>query len=260
MSIIDELRNKASQKQEAQQQQESREQQSANNYKNLLLPKMQQIFTYLHEVVKHLNFVGEPILIKNYSHRYPQLGDLLQQNYRINTDGFGGLADFGRLMQINVTFFLQGEGAFSYDIEGKRIIEQEISFLHSRDMPFEWKNKPGKTGVQTATFILQRKIPVRFRVEVVYDQSQLLFTIDNHENFSIYSKIIAPEAVTEDLLENLVSYLLRRNDDFIRLDISEQHKQNIRYNLERNERERAALLAQIRYEEEMNLQKPKKST
>lgn len=258
MSIIDELRNKANEKKEAQQQQESLEQLLASNYKHLLLPKMQQIFTYLNEVVKHLNFVAEPILVKDYSHRYPQLGDLQQQNYRINTDGYGGLADFNRLMQINLTFFLKAEGSFSYDIEGKRIIEQEISFLHSRDMPFEWRNKVGKTGIRTATFIVQRRIPVRFRIEVLYDKSELLITIDNHDDFSKYVKHFEPESVTENLLEHMVSYLLRRDHDFIRLDISEQHKEHIRNNLEMAERERAALLAQIRYEEEMELQNQKK--
>lgn len=258
MSIIDELRNKANEKKEAQHQQESHEELLASNYKHLLLPKMQQIFTYLNEIVKHLNFVAEPIPVKDYSRRYPQFGDLVQQNYRINTDGYGGLADFNKLMQINLTFFLKGEGSFSYDIEGKRIIEQEISFLHSRDMPFEWRNKMGKLGIRTATFIVQRKIPVRFRIEVLFDKSELLCTIDNHEDFSKFTKHLDPESVTEEYLEKMVSYLLRRNPDFIRLDISEQHKENIRYNLEMAERERAAWLARIRYEEEMELQNRKK--
>lgn len=258
MSIIDELRIKANEKKEAQQQQETHEQHLASNYKHLLLPKMQQTYTYLNEVVKHLNYVAEPIVIKDYSHRYPQLGELLQQNYRINTDGFAGLADFNRLMQINLTFSLKGEGSFSYNIEGKRIIEQEISFLHSRDMPFEWKNILGKSGIQTAAFTILRKIPVRFRVEVLYDKSQLLFTVDNHEDFSLHTKILDAEQVTEEFLEKLVSYLLRRNHDFARLDITEQHRQNIRENLEIAERERAALIAQIKYEEEINLQRRKK--
>jgi hypothetical protein len=258
MSILDELRLKANEKKDAQQQQESHEQHLASSYKHVLLPKMQQIFSYLNEVVANLNFLAEPVLIKDYSRRYPQLGDLQQQNYRINTDGFGGLGDFNRLMQINLTFFLKGEGYFSYTIEGKRIIEQEVSFLHSRDMPFEWKNIPGKAGVKTATFTLQRKIPVRFRIEVLYDKSQLLFTIDNHEDFSVYTKTLEPEDVTEEFLENVVSYLLRRNRDFTRLDISEQHKQNIRNNLDIVERERAALMAQIKHEEAMNLKKLKK--
>jgi hypothetical protein len=258
MSILDELRLKATEKKDVQQQLETHEQQLASNYKHVLLPKMQQIFTYLNEVVKHLNFVAEPIIVKNYSHRYPQLGDLVQENYRINTDGFGGLADFNRLMQVNLTYSLKGEGVFSYDIEGKRIIEQEVSFLHSRDMPFEWKNIPGKAGLKTAAFTVQRKVPVRFRIEVLYDKSQLLLIIDNHEDFAVYNKILEPEAVTDELLENAVSYLLRRNHNFTRLDISEQHKQNIRNHLEIVERERAALIAQIRHEEELSLQNRKK--
>ncbi|MGR8933806.1 MAG: hypothetical protein ACU837_05365 [Gammaproteobacteria bacterium] len=258
MSIIDELRMKANEKKEAQQQEETRAQHLASSYKHALLPKMQQTFTYLNEIVKYLNFVSEPITIKDYSRRYPQLGELLQQNYRINTDGFSGFADFNRLMQINLSFSLRGEGAFSFTIEGSRIIEQEISFLHSRHMPFEWKNITGKNGVKTATFTLQRQIPVRFRVEVLYEQSQLLFMIDNHEDFSKYTKTLDPAEVTEDFLEQLVSYLLRRNHEFTRLHISEQHRQTIRENLELAERERAALIAQIKYEEEITVQKHKK--
>jgi hypothetical protein len=258
MGILDELRLKANEKKDAQEQQESQEQLLASNYKHLLLPKMQHVFSYLNEVVANLNFLAEPIVIKDYSPRYPQLGELRQQNYRINTDGFGGLADFNRLTQINLTFSLIGEGFFSYTIEGKRIIEQELAFLHARDLPFEWKHIPGKAGIMTAAFVLQRKIPVRFRIEVVYDKSQLLLTIDNHEDFSVYSKTLEADDATDDLLESVAGYLLRRNCYLTRLEISEQHLQNIRDKLNTLEHEKEVLLAQIKQEESAKPRKQKK--
>jgi hypothetical protein len=258
MSILRELRVKADEKKLHQELKESHDLHLDNAYKQAILPKMQEIFSYLNEIVKHLNFVADPIVIKDYTRRYAQMGDLLQHNYRINTDGYGGLADFNRLMQINLTCSLSGEGFFSYDVEGKRIIEQEISFLHSRNMPFDWKNVSGHAGIKTATFTMMRKIPVRFRFEVRYDAAQLQLIIDNHEDFTTHTKMLAPEEVTESFLEDMLSYLLRRNQSFARQEIPEDYRQKLRDDLQAAERERAALIEQIRQEQLSNLQKKNK--
>ena len=250
MSILDELRQKADQKRAEELQQKSIQQNLEGLYKTALLPKMQYFFDCLHGTVKHLNFLEEPILISDYSVRYPQFGRLSQNNYKINTDGYSGLADYDRLMQINVNFFCEGDGGFSYSLESRSLIEAEIAFLHARRLPFSWKNQSAITGVDSAGFTIQRKIPVSFKIEVDYKQSMLKVTINNHENLEFFSKSFSPEQLDDDFLDALISYLMRRDNRLVRLDISEAHKVAIKKQLAHQQQEQAELLASIRYEED----------
>lgn len=250
MSILDELRQKAEQKKAEQLQQESAQQQLERVYRSALLPKMQYFYDCLNETVKHLNFLEEPILINNYSSRYPQFGGLSQKNYKINTDGYSGLADYNRLMQINVNFVCEAEGEFSYALQSKRLIEAEVAFLHARRLAFSWKNQAMVTGVESAGFTVQRKIPVSFKIEVDYNLSKLKVTINNHENLEFFSKSFAPEQLDDDLLDAIISYLMRRDNRLIRLDISDANKTIIQNNLASYQQEQAELLAKIKYEED----------
>lgn len=249
MSILDELRQKADQKKAEQLQQVSTRRNLEGVYKSVLLPKMQYFFDGLNETVKHLNFLEELILINNYSSRYPQFGELSQKNYKINTDGYSGFADYNRLMQINVSFFCEAEGDFTYSLQSKRLIESEVAFLHARRLAFTWKNQSAATSVESASFTLQRKIPVSFKIKIDYNLSTLKVTINNHENLEFFSKSFSPEELDDDLLDALISYLIRRDNRLVRLDISDMHKAVIQSNLASYQQEQADLLAKIRYEE-----------
>ena len=249
MSILDELRQKAEEKKTEQLQQEATRQNLESVYRSALLPKIQYFYDCLNETVKHLNFLEEPILISNYSSRYPQFGELSQKNYKINTDGYSGLADYNRLMQINVTFFCEATGSFTYTLESKRLIEAEVAFLHARRLAFTWNNQSTATAVESAVFTIQRKIPVSFKIEIDYKLSQLKVTINNHENLEFFSKSFSPEQLNDDLLDALISYLMRRDNRLIRLDISDAHMAAIQNRLAAHQQEQANLLANIRYED-----------
>lgn len=246
MSILDELRQKTDQKKAEQLQQESTRQNLEAIYQAALLPKMQYFYDCLNETIKHLNFLEEAILINNYSSRYPEFGQLSQKNYKINTDGYSGLADYNRLMQINVSFFCEADGEFTYTQESKRLIEAEVAFLHARRLAFSWKNKGTATALECASFTIRRKIPVSFKLGIDYPLSLLKVTINNHENLEFFSKNYSPEQLDDNLLDVLVSYLMRRDNRLIRLDISDAHKTIIQNQLAFQQ----ADLDKISYEED----------
>ena len=107
MSVLDELRKKADEKKSAEQQEALANEQLEEIYQAKILPKMQFIFDSFQETIEYLNFLKEPVEVRNYCSKYPQFGNLFQSNYRINTDGRIGLADYNRLMQINIGFFCE---------------------------------------------------------------------------------------------------------------------------------------------------------
>jgi hypothetical protein len=229
MSILDELRKKADEKKAAEKHAQLINERLEKIYQTELLPKMQLIFDTLSETLNHLNFLEEPIAVSNYSLRYPQFGHLLQGSYKINTDGRMGLADYNRLMEINLNFVCERKGDFSYFIEAAPLIEKEISFLQSKKLQFDWKYLAPKDGLASACFTVQRKVPVSFRIEVDYKHSQLNVIIKNHENLETFSKSFIPKQLDDNFLDMLLCYLLRQDRRLIKIgEISDEHKMAIK--------------------------------
>ena len=220
MNILDELRQKAEEKKRALHEYKTHEAQQEKTYQKVLLPKMQFLFDSFHELVEYLNFLEEPVLVPHYSPKYPHFGTLFQRNYKINTDGRMGMADYNRLMQINVSFLCEAEGSFSYTLNGKSLADKEHAFLFDRGLRFQQKNK----GMDGALFIVERKIPVYFRIMVDYKNAKLKVGIFNHENFQVFQKTFTPEQLDERFLDALLGYFMRRDNRFIRSDISPQDR------------------------------------
>lgn len=238
MNILDELRQKAEEKKQAQEQQHLLDEQLEQTYQQVLLPKIQFLYDCLSELIKYLNFLEEPIAVRNYSRHYPQFGTLFQKNYKINTDGMMGLADYNRLMQINIRFNCEAVGDFNYSLSSKALCDREHAFLFEHGLHFHQKSQhPDKV-----LFTVERKIPVRFQIAVDYPTSKLLVTIFNHENFETFHRSVTPEQLDDEFLDALLCYFMRRDNRFIRADISDATQAAIRehiapfYDEERNNR------------------------
>lgn len=227
MEILDQLRAEADQKKFSDQQEIGQKQQADRLYTTQVLPKMQQVFAYLQELVEHLNYLEVPIQVDNYSARYPDLGTLEQKTYKISTDGFGGFSDLNKLMQINMTFVCEGEGEFQYTLQTKAVIDQEIAFLHAKRLAVKI-NGDSDTGIDNmATIVVARKIPVRVRFEVDYEQSLIKVMINNYMDFSVYSELLHPDVINNEFLDKLARYLLRKDADFIKLEMSDESRDEL---------------------------------
>lgn len=260
MSALDELRRKADEKKAAEQQDKLIDEQLKETYQLKLLPKMQLFYDTLNETINYLSFLEDPIIAKDYSTRYPQFGDLLQTNYKINTDGRAGLASYDRLMEINLNFVCEGKGDFTYPVVSKYLIEKEVSFLQSNRLNFDWQYLTPKDGKACANFIVKRKVPVCFRIEVLYQLSQLKLTIQNHENLETYSKVFSPEQLDDNFLDILLNYFLRKDTRLlVKLgEISAEHKTAIKTAVYNNfasfQQEQAQLLETMHFEDDAKLQ------
>lgn len=227
MSILDEIRQKAAEKKQAEYEQSLIDKRLEETYQKILLPKMQFLYDNLKELVEYLNFLEEPIPVTHYCRHYPQFGTLYQQNYKINTDGRMGMADYHRLMQINVSFYCEAEGNFSYTLSSRGLIDREYAFLFDRGLRFQQKNYRS----DRAQFVVERKIPVRFQILLDYPSSKLKVNIYNHENFLTFHKSFAIEQLDDEFLDSFLSYFMRRDNRFIRTTISEEERAAILDNI-----------------------------
>ena len=231
MGILDQLRKEADQKKSSEQQQVDLKQLQEQRYKSLILPKMQEIFKYMQELVKYLNYLEVPVQIEEYCTRYPKLGPLMQKDYKVSTDSYGGLADVEKLRHINVTFYSVGEGVFEYVVRGKVDIEHEIAFLHAKRLSARTQRVPGHKKNDALKFLVARKIPVRLRFEVDYENSLIKVIINNYSHFSIYIESWQTNAIDHDFLDMVTRYLLRKDSEFIKPEISDEDRKVLRKKL-----------------------------
>lgn len=145
--------------------------------------------------MKCLNYLEVPVQVENYSLRYPDLGILMQKDDRISADGFAVLADIEKLRHIDITFYCEGEDSFEYIVRTKVDIEHEISFLHAKHLASNAQRAPGHRQDDALKFQALRKIPVRFRFEVDYENSLIKAMINNYCHFSVYTESWEAKAI-----------------------------------------------------------------
>jgi len=247
MGVLDQLRKQADQKKSSEKQEIDQSKKRDHTYKTEILPKMQEIFQYIQELVEHLNYLEVPIQIEHYSHRFPKLGMLSQKDYKLNTDGYAGFADIDKLMQINMTFYCVRSGSFHYTVKTKTAIEQEVAFFHAKRLKTKILRVPSTGGDEAAKFIVERIIPVRLRFEVDYDQSKIKVMINNHTNFSSYAESWTASQIDAKFLDTLARYILRQDNDFISLGMTNECREQLRKKLARIQKnEEQAFLAMAR--------------
>ncbi len=235
MGILDELREQANQKQLEQQEDTLLQEQRLHNYKTLILPKMQQIFSYFKELIDYLKIIETPIEVPHYSEHYPDMGILYQQDYRLSTDKHGGIASIEKLTDINLRFTCQGLGSdsFEYTVEYQDEADVEREFLLQHNIPFKYNHNMGNNKAGEITFHISRKIPVLFTFSVDFENSCIILEIHNHDNFESRSLTIEIEQINEDYLDKLARYILRKDHEFLRMTIDEKAKEKIRQQIRR---------------------------
>jgi len=192
MGILNELRDEAERKKIIDQQQVISAEQLAENYQQNILPKMQLIFDFFKEIVEHLQFIKDPIKVIDYSKKYPELGELIQQDYKLSTDKHGGISHYHDLKDIKVRFYCVGEGSMELAVKSQAEIEQQVNYLTAKKEIF------------------------------------------NHHNFGHIKRNYNPEEINDAFLDQVAKFLLRKDNDFIEIEMTEQEREALRENLRKN--------------------------
>ena len=215
---------------------------------------MQAIYRYMDELVGYLTVLDEPIIVSDYTTRYDELNRLEQNNYRLSSDIHGGKANMDKIELINLHYELTAAGNFVYKLVNAPDVESEINFLHSRRVPFKWNRPNTNTRDNVANFTVERRVPVLVKFAVDLPKSLITLDIYNQEDFAHFHQELEPDALTPEYLDELVRYLLREDRQFLRIEISEQHRVEIQQKLEREKRQREAELTAVEVSEQTGQQ------
>ena len=261
MGILDDLRDEANQTQEEDKEDLLRKEQLKHNYQMLILPKMQQLYSYFKELIDYLSVIKKPVIVTDYSKRYKDLGTMSQGLYKLSTDKYGGISNLDKLTDITLRFYCisTDHNEIQLTFDNKIEFDQEKKFLSLHKVPFSHtKNISGNIVSdknKSLEIMVTCKIPVIFKFSVNYNQSKITLNIYNHENFENRTQHFNPEQIDDVFMDKLARYILRKDDDFIRIDIDESYKEKIRQQIELQKKRQKEELNQAELGEKNNNEK-----
>jgi len=110
--------------------------------------------------------------------------------------------------------------------------------------------KVDAVDLRKTAFVIELRVPVMFGFVANIEQGCVDLSIRNFDNLGLRKLSIKPGDITDKYMDRIGRYLLREQEDFFKLDISDGAREQIRNRL-RNEREQ---LERELHEQEMNAQ------
>ncbi len=213
LGILDQLKKEVESKKQSVVEDAELAQRREQTYQKLLLPTMQRLLKSVQELLEYLKEM-DPVEVADYSVARPEIGKLVQHDYRLSTDGKSGFTELSKLMQIDLSCRLKGIGPYKYEIIGKLAAEGEQDFLYKRGIKYDTTTKLVESGVPVTTFVIERNIPVTMRFEIDHNASCIKFTEWCYENFSTSTQTFQVAELNFDLIDQFLRFLLRKDTDF----------------------------------------------
>lgn len=256
MGLLDDLKKQAEAKKATEQQAALTQQELEKYYQDNIHPGMLNIYNYLNEMISHLNYLEHPTIA-----RYPflpgnQLTELTQGEYKAVIDSTNTTKD------ITLSFECGFAKDLIVDVEGKDRIESYSDILKEYKIKFERRDE------KDADYKLVRSHfrvigPVYAMVNFVGDieKSCVNLFMRNIERPGLIKHTLKPEHLNDDFMDRLAKYLIRESDDFLKLDIDDSAKDEIRKKLQeaQQQREQELMEAEQRIREEEEAEKNKRT-
>ncbi len=226
MSILDELNKQADVIKSEQSAEKLLQAQQEAFYRSDILPKLEYIYSWLFELTENLNLIKPDTKAQYNIEYYGELPVLQQDGYRISVDSRLDMK------KIALTFECFAEGKITQGIEGKRNIEQYVEYLRGTKLTFDRRDQVNNASEETETeFDIELRVPVTFGFIANIESGCIDMSIRNFDQFGLRKIQIKPCDVTEDFMDKVGRYLIREREDFYKLDISEDEREQIRIRL-----------------------------
>jgi hypothetical protein len=256
MGLLDDLKKQADAKKATEQQAALSQQEREQYYQDVLHPGMLNIYNYLNEMISHLNYLEQPTTAQ-----YPLLPgkeklDLNQGYYKIVIDSTQTTKN------ITLSFECQFPNLLEVNVEGKDRIEDYTDTLNNYKVRYERRDKKDEDfKLVEACFKVEGPVfaSVTFAGDV--EQSRINLFLRNVEKPGLVKHVLKSDHLHDEFLDRLAKYLIRESDDFLKLDIDESAKQQIRKNLQaaNQQREQELIEAEKRLQEEQEAEKNKRT-
>ncbi|MDD5033651.1 MAG: hypothetical protein PHE55_02750 [Methylococcaceae bacterium] len=227
MGLLEELKREAENARLAKEREEARQVELERIYHEEIRPRMLEIHRYLLEMIDHLNQVTWSVMA---SYDFPGIGkveNLLQGGYRISIDSLQNPK------KIVLRFECVAPEERKYVIDSRSQADDASQFLAAQRVPFtEWPIRDGLHQIIGLAIQAKLRVWVNLIFEVEMDKSSIRVSSHNFTGITEISFLTDYQNIDKLWLDQLGHYILRKNECFGQLDISEEERRQIRQHLE----------------------------
>lgn len=250
MSLLDDLKAESERRlraELAQQRHQTRteqEGQEEGEYRSRILPAMTRILSYMSQLTDHLNYV-KPAVKPHFT--IPGHGDLelyKQIGYRVSADSRQ------RLTRITLQFQAIGNTPLSFKVTPLSMANDLDDLLVEHGLDFTIADyRDGYRHLVGRNFEIRAKIPVTVQVDADIKDTRIRVSFTNFNTPSTRRVTYPPEDITEQFLDDLGNYILRKSDKLTQLEIPAEVRERLRQRMEAEKQEekprRSGLLSRI---------------
>lgn len=238
MGYLDELRKQAAtRKADEQAEQEQRAQREAF-YREHMLPRLEACYSYLSQMVEHLNYVNPDIRVTYELKGYGLLPELKQGDYEVTVDSRN------KMQHILLHFVCRGEDAIEFSVQGKKTINRCIDYLRGTGLAFQHRESMDSSHTVTdARFIVKNEVPITITFNADIENSVIVLNMRNMDDFIKRQFQFKPDELDEAFLDKLARFIVREDPDFMRLDIPAETREILQQKLREEQARREQELA-----------------
>jgi len=233
MGLLDELRSEAERRKLELDEQRQRDERREAAYREYLGPALKRIFEYLTELLEKIEFLKPDTRTTFPISEYGTLRNLKQEDYILTADSIE------RMTKIQLRFLCTGDQGASFTATPPSVAQDLRELLmdhglkfHSANYYDDFRNPIGER------FDLEARVPGRVMAEADIPRTLIRLSLINFDGPVVHRALYRPDQVDATLLDDLGSYILRKNQNLTRLFLPEENRLAIRSKVEEEQRKR----------------------
>lgn len=242
MSLLDELKKQAQAKQTKEQVDKQRQAEMEARSRDEVLPKLVQIYSYLNELIKQIEILQPDVQVSYNLKGFGNLAGLRQEGYELRADSRENMTN------LTLGFYCLGDGEIRFQLETRQQVEQQKEYFKQHDLAYSSRDyRDERHEITHAQFIFEPRIRVSLDFQLAKDLATIMLTVRNYDGLGINRYQLDPANIDGQFLDELGKYILRHNNNFLKLDISEDFRENLRQRLADDKKSKPLKISNITY-------------
>jgi len=233
MGLLDQLREESSSAKSSEQKEKLRLEELQKSYDSIVTPKLEQIWSFLKELEQHLNYLKPEVYVDYEVAGFGTFKNLNQAHYKMEK---------GRkniLKRIPFRYICDSNDTLHLSIEGNRKLAAVIEELDRIGLKYQCKKqRDANNEVFAGEIEVQASVPVSITFEGVVETASIQLTVKNYDSLTTSKTFLNPEHIDAEFLDQLGLFILRKENSFLKKELSEEEKQQFRKMVKDAEQER----------------------
>lgn len=233
MGILDDLKNQSDIKKAGEASEAERQANLLKYYQEKLHPKMLQLYKFLNELIEHLNYVKTETKVSYPINPDGSMLELAQADYKVTIDSSK------EVKEINLYFNCNLEEPLIVELENSERILRYTDLLNSYRIEFDrTDNKDSNYDLISAKFKIIGPISVNIILNGDVENSSIHLLLNNFDKSGVSKHSYKERHITDEFIDDFGKFVLRQNPMFLKLDIADDHKEQIRQNIQADLKQR----------------------